>query len=158
MRAPLLVHVFMQTCTEPQKPRTRRHKRSSSRGSLECLSVNGRIVRFGLPPLPHCFSLSLMHAHGHARTQTRRQTAAPLYKASEETHTELSRPLYLRLRRRALYLSSRKPGATREPPGGVLSVRRRKGKTGGVVRPLTPFRQVCHRRVSSCQRRRGLMA
>lgn len=131
----------MQTCAEPQKPHTRRHKRSSSCGSLECLrerphcEVRPPTITSLLQPL----SEARARTHGRARTQTRRQTAAPLYNASEETHTELSRPLYLRLRRHALYLSSWKPRATREPPAGALSVRTRKGKTGGGVRPPTPF-------------------
>lgn len=90
-----------------------------------------RLAGMSLRERPHCevrpptitsllqpLSDARARARTHARTQTRRQTAAPLYKASEETHAELSRPLYLRLRRRALYLSSRKPRATREPPRG----------------------------------------
>lgn len=64
-------HIHANMCTEPQK-----HVRTDTSRPPHAahwnVSVNGCIVRFGLPPLPHFFSFSWMHTHAQmcARTDT----------------------------------------------------------------------------------------
>lgn len=110
------------------------------------VSLNGCIVRLGLPPLPHSFSRSPMHARTrtgkYVRTHALKHadTPPPHREPPRRTHTSLRRPLHRRRRRHALHLSSGSRGRRGNHPGLSESVRRR--KTGGVFCPPTPFVEV----------------
>lgn len=112
--APLYTHIFMLTCTEPQ------YTLAPTQTRLECLPER---LHCGGSASHHYLTSSAgsrMRARTRtgtcARTQTRRQAAAPLRTASEDTHiaaatfTPVSAPS-----RPPPELG--KPRATREPPG-----------------------------------------